>query len=193
MNIDDFSRFEDEASSSGVLFYFRGEFTPAVVETVSAQVRQRLEDGGVRAPVRRKLFSTFVEMAQNILHYGVPAQEVESPDDGQPHEGKSGSIALGVDGEDHWIACGNAVRVEHIARITERLHALRAMSLDEIKASYRRQLHDLEHEHNDAISRGAGLGLLTIARDARQPLEWSFVSSPRHEGRHAYFFIKAVI
>lgn len=190
MNIDEFSRFQDEAHASGVLFYFRGEFTPAVVETASAQLRQRLEDGGVRAPVRRKLFSTFVEMAQNILHYGAAAEEAGPG--GEPG-GKAGSIAVGVGGDDHWIVCGNAVLLEHIPRITERLNALRAMSLDEIKASYRRQLHDLEHERNDTVSRGAGLGLLTIARDSKEPLAYSFASGPAHAGRHAYFFIKAVI
>ncbi|MNT96692.1 hypothetical protein D3C72_2388500 [compost metagenome] len=78
-------------------------------------------------------------------------------------------------------------------RLTDKLDALRAMSLEEIKQSYREQLRNPDHSATDTLSKGAGLGLLTIARDASAPLEYSFAPSPDNEGRTALFHVKARI
>ena len=42
-------------------------------------------------------------------------------------------------------------------------------------------------------SKGAGLGWLTVARDSKQPLEYSFSSDSIGNGKYAYFLVKAVI
>ena len=84
-------------------------------------------------------------------------------------------------------------RSAHIARLSEKLDAVRSMSLEDIRKTYREQLHNPQHEHSDAISKGAGLGWLTIARDAKQPLQYSFASDPTSNGASAFFFAKAVV
>jgi hypothetical protein len=52
-------------------------------------------------------------------------------------------------------------------------------------------LRNAEHSDTDAISKGAGLGLLTIARDASAPLEYSFASTAAPRSRTAQFYVKA--
>lgn len=189
MKLDTYRDLEKAAAASGMLFFHQGEMTSQVIEVAGAQLRACLDDEGLGGPLARRVFSTFVEMAQNVIHYG--AEEDDTP------QTRQASIALGRSSEPdlrYWLVCSNRVRVPDIARLDEKLRAVQAMSADEIKAAYRAQLRNDAHGQTDRISKGAGLGLLTIARDARAPLEYGFASEAPDAGgsAHARFFIKAV-
>lgn len=191
MDLSTFGEFRAKAEAAGVVFYHSGEFNGSIVQAAADSLRSRLEELGTAGPAKRKLFSTFVEMAQNIVHYSAP----ELDGDGEPAPVKHGTISVGRTEDAHfWIVCVNRVETAHIPRLSEKLDAVRAMSLEEIKKAYKEQLHNTEHEQQDQVSRGAGLGWLTIARDSHQPLEYSFASDPlSRNGASAYFFVKAVI
>ncbi|MDF1484856.1 SiaB family protein kinase [Ramlibacter sp. H39-3-26] len=150
------------------IFFCRGEFSAPIIAAAAESLKARLEAEGVSGAARRRLFSTFVEMAQNVLHY---AAEVPLPH-GAP--GKTGAIAITRTPAYYAIDCVNHVRSDFVPRLSAKLDALRQMSLEDIKRSYRMQLHNIDHADDDPISRGAGLGLLTIARDSTQPLEYAF-------------------
>jgi len=193
MTPPEFERFQESAQGSGVLFYYAGEFSPPVIAAAADSLKTHLATEDASGPAKRKLFSTFVEMAQNILHYaaGTPAA------DGSPPAPR-GAIAVGRgNGEGsaghYWIVCSNPVDVDYVERLAGKLDAVRAMSLEQIKQSYRAQLRNAEHAHTDSVSRGAGLGLLTIARDACAPLEYSFAPTADPSGRTTLFHVKACI
>ena len=190
MTPPEFERFQVSAQDCGVLFYYAGAFSSPVIAAAADSLKTRLATEDASGPAKRKLFSTFVEMAQNILHYAADTPS----DDGEPPTPR-GAIAIGrEDGEGHyWIVCRNPVDVAHVERLSGKLDAVRAMSLEQIKQSYREQLRNAEHRSTDTISRGAGLGLLTIARDASAPLEYSFAPAGDPSGRTALFHVKARI
>jgi hypothetical protein len=94
---------------------------------------------------------------------------------------------------DYWIICVNRIETAKIPRITEKIDQVRSMSLEEIKKAYKQQLHNTAHSELDSESKGAGLGWLTVARDSKQPLEYSFTSDMVGEGKFAHFLVKAVI
>jgi hypothetical protein len=171
MKLDDYRVLEQAAAANGMLFFHQGEMTAQVVEVAGRQLRACLDDEGVGGPLSRRVFSTFVEMAQNVIHYGA--------DEGGETPTRMATIALGrsMDPDQrYWLVCSNRVQVQDIARLDEKLRAVQSMSADEIKAAYRAQLRNDAHAETDRISKGAGLGLLTIARDARAPLEYGFAS-----------------
>jgi hypothetical protein len=190
METKTFQNFQDLAHGAGLIFY-SGGFDATTVAAVSMQLKKKLETEKADGSIKRKLFSTFIEMAQNVLHYGGTPPEYSNGADGV--KGRPGAIALGLDDTVYWIVCGNLVPVEQIPRISERLNALRSMSLAEIKAAYRAQLATDAHESNDVQSQGAGLGLLTIARDSVHPIEFNFLTDSDSDDRFAYFYIKALI
>jgi hypothetical protein len=171
MRLDTFRRLSGDARDAGVLFWFHGDFRDRELAGLGIALQQRLEDRGVPRKLRPRLFNAFVELAQNVLHYAWPTAE-ESVSPGS----RPGEIALGESGDGWWVACANPIRQEHAARVTGRLGAIQAMSPQEIHAALRAQLDREEHEATDDVSRGAGLGLLTIARAAAAPLEWSLES-----------------
>jgi len=62
------------------------------------------------------------------------------------------------------------------------------MTMEEIKSAYKKALRD----ETPADSKGAGLGFLTMARDASEPLEFEFVKDAHHPDA-TIFCIKAII
>lgn len=188
MNTDDFAHFRAHAADADVLFFYSGEFSAPVISAAADSLRGRLAEGDAAGPTRRRLFSTFVEMAQNVLHY---AADLPSGDGHAP--ARRGAIGVGRDaGGRHWIACSNAVDAALVPRLTEKLDAVRSMSLEDIKRCYKAQLHNTEHENTDTVSRGAGLGLLTIARDCAE-LDYSFAPVPGAAQPTVLFHVKALI
>ena len=188
MNLMAFEEFQRQARTAGIVFYHTGEFTGPIISAAAEALKHRMQEAGAPGVTTRKLFSTFVEMAQNIHHYA-------SPDPDVPGANLAGSGTMSViKGEtDYWIICVNRIETAKIPRITEKIDQVRSMSLEEIKKAYKQQLHNTAHSELDNESKGAGLGWLTVARDSKQPLEYSFTSDMVGEGKFAHFLVKAVI
>ena len=183
MNINTFSSFRDTADVNGILFYYHGNISQNVIQTMGDALKQRLESHDANAKTSRKLFSSFIEMVQNVLHY--------SPVEPDAMGGRWGSVAVGKHEDRYYIVCGNLVQQQYVERIREKLEPLKKMSLDEIKQAYREQLKS--DNSSDPVSKGAGLGFLTLARDATEPIEYSLIDMPGHESELSYFYLKAVI
>lgn len=210
MSPAEFAQLRAQAEHNGLLLYYAGTFNPHVIQAAADTLKSRLasEDGSSSA--KRKLFSTFIEMAQNVLHYAAPLPAADTgPRQALSAPVPQGAIGVGrIDaqtcaqeaGPDQapacfWIACSNAVRSEHVPRLAAKLDAVRAMSHPEIKAAYKAQLHNTDHGTSDDISRGAGLGWLTIARDASAPLQYHIATGEdaAETAPHAVFHVKALI
>ncbi|WP_077036214.1 SiaB family protein kinase [Pelomonas sp. KK5] len=184
---DQYREFCDLARQKNVIFYYVGYFSQNIVTAMAEAVRLRLEQSGAAGPIRRRLFSCFVEMAQNIIHYSADALTPPKQDD---KELRHGSVCIGVDEEGrYFLLCANPVAADVAGMLRERLEALRRMTLEEIKASYREQLRN---ETTPEDSKGAGLGLLTMARDASEPLEFEFQTT-NEEAATAMFILKTTI
>ncbi|ARU31261.1 hypothetical protein CAP31_05895 [Sulfuriferula sp. AH1] len=183
MHIDVFSAFRENADRNGILFYYSGSLSQNVIGAMGDALKQRLESQDAKGSTSRKLFSSFIEMVQNAIHY--------SPDDPDSNGDKVGSIAVGKRDEKYFIMCGNLVQKQHVGRIREKLEPLKRMSLDEIKQAYRAQLKN--DQNDDAVSKGAGLGFLTLARDSTEPIEYALIDAPGHENKLSCFYLKAII
>lgn len=188
MNLANFETFQQQARTAGIVFYHTGEFNGPIISAAAESLKSRMQESGASGPATRKLFSTFVEMAQNIHHYAT-----ETPDLAHANLAGSGTISVIRGADDYWVICVNRIETAQIPRITEKLDSVRSMSLEEIKKAYKEQLHNAAHEDQNKESKGAGLGWLTVARDSKQPLEYSFSSDSIGNGKYAYFLVKAVI
>lgn len=180
-----YREFCELARHKRVIFYYVGYFSQNIITAMAEAVRLRLEQSGTAGPTRRRLFSSFIEMAQNIIHYSADALTALAQDD---HELRHGSVCIGVDAEGrYFLLCANPISLDQAESVRARLEALRAMTLDEIKASYRESLRQEAPED----SKGAGLGFLTMARDASEPLEFEFQTT--EDAAVALFILKTTI
>ncbi|MDR3430183.1 SiaB family protein kinase [Silvimonas sp.] len=177
--------FCDAARQRHVIFYYVGYFSQHIIGAMADALKLRLEVSGMAGPTRRKLFSSFVEMSQNIIHYSADAL---TPIDLDNHEVRHGSVCIGIQDDHYYLLCANPIKADSAEALRQRIEPLRSMTLEEIKQAYKEALRSDAPED----SKGAGVGFLTMARDASVPLEFEFVPMP-HEPDLCMFYIKAII
>jgi hypothetical protein len=184
MTYDEYQEFTALVKQRDVVFYYFGYFSQSIISAMAASVRLQLEKSDTAPSKRRKIFSSFVEMAQNITHYSL---ESLTPVEQRDEQLRQGSVCIGRDGDSYFLLCANPIAVDNVELLRQKVEPLRTMSADEIKRLYRESLR----EETPEGSKGGGLGFLTLARDASSPLEFAFAPCDRADA--VTFFIKATI
>jgi hypothetical protein len=162
----EYEAFCSEARQRNVIFYYVGYFSQNIIAAMSDAVRLQLTVSGADGTTRRRLFSSFVEMAQNIIHYS--SDRLTPPQ--QASQLRHGSVCITRTDNHYRLICANPIASESVEKMRATLEPLRSMTVAQIKEAYKETLR------GEALpdSMGAGLGFLTVARDARAPLEFSF-------------------
>lgn len=176
----EFKRMLDER---GILFSFSGYLSEGILYSLGDTLRQKMTLDETDLTTIKKVFSVFIEQAQNIIRYS--AEKVLG-NVGKSVELSSGMVNIGTDGGRFFIVCANTILEEDVPRLRERLQLLQKMDKDEIKAYYKEQLR----EAPDEKSRGATIGLIEIARRASEPIEFDFdrIDADKH-----FFCLKVCI
>lgn len=182
MEIDLFSSFQSDADKRGIVFYYSGALSQHVIATMSDILKQRLEENNASGSLGKKLFSSFIEMMQNALHY--------SPSLDTPSE-KIVAVAVGKNTENFYIVCANLVDKQYRSRVSEKIERINSMTRDEIKTAYKAQLKNEDHSL-DKLSKGAGLGLLTLARDSTSAIEYAFKEVPGYENEYEELHLRTL-
>ncbi|MGO4378082.1 SiaB family protein kinase [Pseudoduganella sp. RAF19] len=185
MLYEEFEDFWQVAQKRHVIFFYTGYFSQHVVAAISETIRARLDTAGAAGPTRRRIFSAFVEMSQNIMHY---SSESLTPDAERDQQMRRGSFCIGSRDDNFFLLSANPVHTDRVESIRTRLEPLRTMTVEEIKLAYKKALREAAPED----SKGAGLGFLTMAREASEPLEFEFVPAPNKPDT-TIFCIKAII
>lgn len=183
----DFKEFARIVAANNVVFFFSGYFTQGVIATSTETIRSRLASNQASSATKRRLLSTFVELSQNVIHYSADAV---TDDDANDDEMRFGTMCITSIGDHFGITCTNPVKVDGAERLEKELSMLRDMSMDEIKEAYRRMLRQ---EGIEEGRKGAGLGFLTMARDAAQPIDFSVETDPSWGDDFRVFYLKVTI
>jgi len=140
---------------------------------IAQDVRRWLDDKRVGGSHRRKVFSAFVEMTYNVLHHAAPT--VRGPLGGGAGRSVLATLALGLEGPEVWVATENLVEPDRAGALAERLTRLVGLLPVEARLLYRDRVAAGTGHPGPTAGNNAGLGLLTVARDAARPLEYSLV------------------
>jgi hypothetical protein len=162
--------FSELAAAHGVFFYYCGYFSQTIIAASADAIEQRLDVAGVEDKIRRRVLGAFVEMAQNIVHYSADRLTAA---DAVNDEVRFGTIVIARSDEGIVLSCSNPVDQQAYQRLDPKLETISRMSLDAIREAYREALR----AEDDADSKGAGLGLLTLARGSTCPLRYTFEPS----------------
>jgi hypothetical protein len=165
-------------------FRFEGDFSAVAIDWLTTEVRRKMETVPVAPRARARLFANFVEMTQNILHYAEPEG---------PGRRRAGAITLGRDAEGYFVASRNPVRGAHAERLRTRLGRIQAMAPDEITSAYRQRLAAGRDRAADPLSRGAGLGLLSIARSSNGAVSYRLDPARPGGGESFTFSLRATV
>jgi len=189
MLADQLMDLRSKLHSQGVIFAYSGYVTEPVLSGVGEALKQKLTIDDADTKTLRSVFAVFVEQMQNIIRYSAEKVHQEPPpamEAGALMEMRYGILTIGREGDDYMVCAGNLVRQEDVGRLEERLARIRNLSKEDLKALYKEQLR----ADPEQGSKGAGLGLMEIARRATKPIEFDFADL---DDNHAFFALKATI
>ncbi len=161
------SKLKQNLSSDGIFLSFSGPISQELMVDIGDILKQKMKLAEAGMPKILKVFSMLVEQSQNIIRYSaekVP-EHVQSPE-----ELMFGIIAVGQTDGSYFVMGGNKIRNIEAETLGAKLTELQNMSKEELTASYKEK-RKLER---DTKQRGAGLGLLELARKASRPIEFNF-------------------
>lgn len=164
----DFMAFRDASRRNGVILSFGGDLSENVLHSLGEVLKLRMRQKETDAGVAKRVFSIFVEQAQNVIRYSADRIVPEDAPPGSP--ASSGMIVVGSEGGRFFVVCGNEVGREEVPRLRERLDHLAGLSSEALKQHYREKLR----QPPDEGSLGGSIGLIEIARRASAPVEYDF-------------------
>jgi hypothetical protein len=176
-------RMKMENDQHGIIFTFNGIVTEGILFALGDALKKKMALDEANASTIKRVFSVFVEQAQNIIRYST-----ETTVEGDQRENRlsSGLITVGNERGRFFVICGNALRREDAPSLRARLEKLQSLDPAGIKAYYLEKIKDPE----DASSKGANLGLIEIARRASEPIQFDFMDL---DDQTTFYCMKAFI
>ncbi|ACA16275.1 conserved hypothetical protein [Methylobacterium sp. 4-46] len=164
----DFISFYEASKRNGVLLSFGGDLSENVMMSLGEVLRLRMQQQETDASIAKRVFSIFVEQAQNIIRYS--ARKVAAGEVPAGPRASAGMIAVGAEDGRFVVVCANEVRRADVAALRGRLDHIAALSAEDLKRHYREKLR----QPPDEGSLGGSIGLIEIARRASAPVEYGF-------------------
>jgi len=152
-------------AEQGTLLGINGQMSQALLVEFGATLKTCLEDDVTENKIRRKIFSVFIEQMQNIIRY---SDERDESREGR-NERSWGVLLVGKQQGTYYIKSGNVMNRDKVPAIQRRLDEILALDSAGLKALY----HQVRREKQSPSSKGAGLGLIDMARTSTYPLEYA--------------------
>ncbi|MDZ4726067.1 MAG: SiaB family protein kinase [Leptospira sp.] len=162
-------------SDHRLLIHFKGALYQDILTELGSIIQTSMK-GETKI---KKIFAVFVELAQNILHYSL--ERIANPDESTSGVGM---IVVTERPEGYYVSSGNYISSDKITGIEEKIKFINELSPEEKKSYYTKQLRSDRPDD----SKGAGVGLIDIARKSDAPLEYSIENVP--EGK-SFFTLTA--
>ncbi len=155
----DLLEFYQNMDAARILFAFKGTISQAMLTQLAVVLKQQAQE----EPQIQILFGIFVELTQNVRHYSAE-QSLDAQ--GQPYG--VGVITVSEEKNVYSISSGNAVTRETASRLVQQCNELNAMDKSAQNKFYKIRLLEDPPEG----SKGAGVGLIEMARRSDYPLEF---------------------
>jgi len=179
----DLYKFYQEAKAKNIILYYCGPIAHTSIEGVAQTLRQDLAYEEAGNLTSQSVFSVFIEQMQNILNYSA---ERLANSEAIENELRVGVVVIGHQQNGYYILCGNKIYDSDIADLTQKIESICHKNKDELKVLYK------ERRRMDpaAGSKGAGLGLIEMARKGSEPMEYSFTPIDHN---FSFFTIRVVV
>ncbi len=175
-------------SDAAPLLAYDGAFDTAALAALFSTARSALAASDAPPAQRRKVYTGVVELARNIQQHALEGGEAAAANPGKPL-GALQVLTLPAEPGDssaaYTVSAANRIAPAAAGDLLRLMQDLRQMGLAERQAAYRKLLL------RSAAERGArpqpGFGLLTLATESAQPLEWSCTSEAL-DGQQSHAF-----
>ncbi len=177
-------QLKEQMREAGILASFAGSFNHVVLEELAASVKKYLENAELGTSMMMDVFSVYIETAQNVRNYterqrarGVVSADLDSS-----------IVAIAQIGTEFHIHSGNIVDAADLDDLLAQLQRLAGLDKAGLKAAFKEQLR--RERGASEVGKGAGLGLIEMARRASKPLIYDL--TPTGDGK-TFFSLCVVI
>jgi len=144
-----------------ILILYKGPFTKHILSVFNKYI-----EGIIRKHplVSKKVFSIFIELAQNITYYSAEVDLIEKDEDDR--EAGIGTLAIGELTESYTFFTGNKINNNDIVPLIEKCELINSLSHDELRKYRREQLNRPQGSHGSAH-----IGLIQVALTSGNQLD----------------------
>jgi len=181
--MDNLFQVKKDLDSCGIFLSFSGPISQNLMVELGDILKHRMELAEATTPTILRVFSILVEQSQNIIRHS--AEKIPEYDS-ETEKMMFGTIAVGYKEGKYFVIGGNKIENDDVEKLKEKLTELQQMSKEDLKQSYRQQRKkDAEEGH-----KGAGLGLIELARKSSEPIEFCF---EKIDDEFSFFSLKTLI
>jgi hypothetical protein len=183
MNINETLDLKNSFEEKGILLAFSGAISQPILSGFAKGMEFKLQNLGVENRTIRSIFEILIEMMQNILNYSYDSNLIKD----SIYE-SDGIVTIGYNKEinKYFVLSGNRISFEQKEKISNQIDFLNQLSKEELRVLYKEKRKDRRDSHN----RGAGLGLIDLARKSSEKIEYAFYDG--HE-KTLFFSLKVTI
>ncbi len=177
----DMNKIQSIVDDDGIIFLsYGGYLSQTLISGMTEVLEKEAEESNVDINASNKIFTIFIELSQNMMHY---SKSMNQDDDSLRTQGL---ILVTRDNDMNYsIRSQNIISLEDKNKIEPKLKEVVSLDKDDLKKRYRELRKSGQHTHG----RGGGIGFYEIARKCNS-IEYDF--SKINENRY-YFHIKTTI
>lgn len=171
-----------QLEENNIKLFYKGPFVDAILSEMSRDVKDKLSTDPLTA---KRLFSIFMELAQNISFYSADKEDQPAPE--EFNKPGTGTFAIEEFAESFRLIAGNLIRSEWAFQVVDRCSEINALNKDQLR-KFKRDLRgmDVEKEHHV----GANIGLVDVALKSGHPLEVEIIPVNKS---FSYFVISVIV
>ena len=164
MNISKIRKVMEE---EGIVFSFSGMISQSLTSIMVETAKSQLEDKGEDSKMTRNMFLIAVEQLQNIMSYS----NEKSIQTGNRYS-SPGVLMIGhhKEKDKYYINSSNEIVEADKAIISEKIDYINSLEKGDLRQLLRDKLRSAEDSHN----RGAGVGMIEMAKRSSEKLEYDF-------------------
>ena len=154
--------------SRNISISYNGPLWEEGIISMADMLKSQLSQQNLPKKASKTLFSVFVEQVTNMLMYSA-GREIygQKTDDVVP----TGMLVLGQKDNIFFIQTGNEIHNKNLELVKNRIDYLNSLDKNELRQHNKERMRG---ENDNPESKGAGLGLIEIARRATAPISYTF-------------------
>ena len=173
LNVRDSGQWLDDHN---IHIIYNGPIWASGIDGIAEMMLKRLELDDMPYSASQGVFSVFVEQINNMMMYSAEKDQ-RSDAQGNLTQVSKGIFILGIHDSAYFVYTGNVLTDKNAATLQSRIDHLNTLDKKELRKYYKQQLHA---ENDNEESKGAGIGLIEIARRASDRIEYEL--EPLGEG-----------
>jgi len=166
----DIEQYNEMLDRNNIRVIYSGPIWSDGIDGMAEMMKKRLEFDDVPYSASKSVFSIFVEQINNMMMYSAE-KEQKLNDVSASKEITKGVFVLGLQGDTYFVQTGNLVTNNNADILKERIDYLNTLDKKQLRQYHKERLNS---ENDNPESKGAGIGLIEVARRSASPIEYTF-------------------